>query len=228
MGDAEQLINRIIMEDEGGWEYTNRPDDAGGPTYGGMTWVTFNGWQRKHVGSKHEQWTSAGFRASAEADSALLQEAILRCYRDVFYVPGHVAEVPDFAQFAYLSELVNTGDFKETLKKLQMAVNKTFSLWSFTTAQPLVPLLVDGHWGPKTKEALRSGYVKDSRKTFKLSFSDACVERRIRIVQRNSREWARVARQNFGRSSDHAPLPRVLQSENLMGWWNRCIRYRSA
>ena len=227
---AQDAIERVIQEDEGGWKFTDRADDAGGPTYGGMTWKTFNGWQDKQLPSGYG-WTKSQFIEDARLNVVHLQRHIYRCYYDVFYLDCHIGDCPEFIQAAFLSMCINAGK-KEATKCLQMAVNHVFENWPFATAAPLVALIVDGHWGPRTHLAVNSSYVKQSGTGFKLAFSDAAMERYIRIAQQNARAWRDTAKEaKRAQNQNFVPhdirLPRVLQSENLMGWFNRAKKYRS-
>lgn len=237
--DAALVIEDVVEKDEGGWIYTNRSDDAGGHTYGGMTWKTFDRWQKEQ-----SDWfcTESGFVSMAIKNHEGLKEQIRQCYYDEFYLKGHCDEVPAFIRQAYFSALVNFGDFKEVLKWLQMACNQQ------TEFPNMDKLFVDGHWGPQTKRVLNryvelctemEQYQYIGFDAFKLAFSDACMERYIRIVQRDAKEWRERARElNMLKRKiedehmtthyhEHTQEPRVLQSENLMGWFNRAVKYRT-
>lgn len=223
---AQEVIERCIMEDEGGWIFTDRKDDSGGATYGGMTWRTFDGWQQKNTVERAAIISEKEFRRWAvhHPDAKqVLQNRIIQCYYDLFWLDCHLDEVPTFAQQMFFSACVNMGK-KEATKCLQMAFNNTFT--------GDTQLVVDGWWGRNTEAALSTTVLdKDTDELrywgprFKLAFSDAVMERYIRIVQRNAREWREWS---INRNMLPEPKqPHVLQSENLMGWFNRARKYRS-
>lgn len=234
-----ECIETLIIEDEGGWVFTDRADDAGGPTYGGMTWRTFDAWQQKKV-AKQDQYMEGEFvaiashRPQTDAVAAALRNRIRACYSDEFWIKGHVDEVPEFAQQMYFSACVNMA-LKEALKCLQLAFNNQ------TEISTDLSITVDGRWGPQTAGAMVwfvekakefEQYQYIAQDNFKLAFSDAVMQRYIRIVQRNAREWRECAvnaRNLVFRGPTTGPVPRlpnVLQSENLMGWFNRAKSYR--
>ena len=221
--DAYAIIEQVIMDDEGGWVLTDRKDDSGGATYGGMTWRTFN--------EKAEFPISlSNFCGAARLNEGWLKDGIVKCYYEHFWLDCHLDEVPAFAQQMFFSACVNMGK-KEATKCLQMAHNHMLN-----TIHADLTLVVDGHFGDRTKggllhfnryakEAAENYEIPDLYDQFKLAFSDAVMERYIRIVQRNAREW-----RDYYESSLMTPrhrFSRVLQSENLMGWFNRARKYRN-
>ena len=202
--EASRVIDLVIREDEGGWTFTDRKNDAGGPTYGGMTFRALREWQRGRLG---KIWTDASFRQAARDASAVLRADVVKCYHDSYWVAGGANLVPSYLRRAHFSNCVNVGT-KTGIKVLQEACNAV-----------LAPqLVVDGDFGAKTKAAAARLADLDPA-TVLMAFSDCCMRRYVRIVQANAREWREAAQ-------GARKAPRVLQAENLMGWWNRCRRYR--
>lgn len=235
---AQDAIEKMIHEDEGGWVFTDRKDDSGGATYGGMTWRTFEKWLQPKIESGEIPVDEHGFTAQDFAEAAnavtienkVLRKFIIECYYNLFWLDCHIEEVPQFAQAMFFSTCVNMGK-KEATKCLQKAYNNEFKS---------AVLVVDGHFGPRTADAMDQAELTiDTIKTewqreksiasFKLAFSDACMERYIRIVQRNAREWRSFVGTlaNWQNAEYLSDKPKTLQSENLMGWFNRARKYRS-
>ena len=81
----EQQVFIPIHRREGGWVYSDRPSDPGGPTFGGCTLTTFNEWRRAERGqgplSRDE------FHRLAAAGDADLKDAIREVYAVRFIRP---------------------------------------------------------------------------------------------------------------------------------------------
>lgn len=234
------VIETVIIKHEGGWAFTDRADDSGGATYGGMTWDTFNRWQQRMVDAE-EQYDLGDFYAigNHKSDGPVnvdddvnkgLRARIRQCYFEVFWLEGRVDFVhPDMREM-YLSAIINMGQ-KEAVKCIQLMYNDSYN------AHGDYALVVDGKFGPKTAAAvteLKHDIDDDknnpspgptSLDVAMMSFSDACIRRYVRIVQRNARQWRAYA-DGVNKGLSSYDRPNVLQSENLMGWVNRAISYR--
>ena len=221
--DYSRLIEKVIVEHEGGWKLTDRKDDSGGLTYGGMTYYTFDKWQRKH---QNTMFVREAFKRAARKDSEVLRDAIRLAYYDVFIKRSNIEHVPSFLKTPYISTAINMGR-RNAVRVLQRATNEMVrrrSKYGWAHQQELV---VDGLFGPKTREAITTtnnaisvpGMFEALRAEYLVAFTDACMEFYIRIVQNNARHWRSSQRRG-------TTPPSVLQSENLMGWFNRTKMYR--
>lgn len=227
---AALAIVTMIHEDEGGWVFTYRGDDSGGATYGGMTWRTFSRWlDAETEGLDISLETFTHFATTRDPDdqdhNMQLREHIIECYYDLFWLGCKVDQVPEFAQAMFFSACVNMGK-KHATKCLQKAANGFFNN----------RLIVDGIIGQNTFAALHKfdePLTNHGKTAFKLAFSDAVIDRYVKIVQANADEWARVAEVYIGYNRPEQvdardyELPSVRQWKNLRGWINRARKYRS-
>lgn len=72
----DSVLDRIIIR-EGGWKITNRKNDRGGLTFGGMTLRTLNDWLEGQKRPQLEGYT----------DCEATRDVILECYRAEFIKP---------------------------------------------------------------------------------------------------------------------------------------------
>lgn len=138
----------VIIEDEGGWKYTDHPLDAGGPTYGGMTLKTLNAFL---IFTGAETISNVQFAALAKADDSWLKTKVLECYNSM------LANANKFesAAIAYLwADFCVTSGEKAATKQLQEACNKysMFTNPNMANWQKVNhgSLQVDGILGPQT------------------------------------------------------------------------------
>lgn len=111
-----------LLENEGGW--VDRADDAGGPTNWGITLPILSKWR--------------GMPQTAE-DARNLQETDARkLYRDIFWTPLRLDEVPPSLATALLDTSVNEGQG-----------------FAVIAAQKAMGMVWDGVLGSKTIEALQ-------------------------------------------------------------------------
>ena len=216
--DYELMIEQIIEEHEGGWVLTDRKDDSGGLTYGGMTYATFDKWQRKHANT---MFVRSAFKRAAKINSQVLKDAIRQAYYDTFVKRSKVRYIPSFLRKPFISTAINVGN-KHAVRIMQRATNRYVLYYNSIHT----PLKVDGVFGPKTEAAIavvqdhiETNQYWQRRLNYIIAFSDACMQYYIRVVQNNARHW----RSSYKRGTKP---PSVLQSENLMGWFNRTKMYR--
>ena len=117
LSDLEQQIFMPIFRREGGWVYTDDPDDPGGQTYGGCTIRTLNDWRAT---TERRALFPDTFKRLAEAGDAGLKADIRECYADRFIRPWTwVASIP--LREVVTDAAVNCGNRNAT-KFLQEAV----------------------------------------------------------------------------------------------------------
>ena len=118
--DLEQQLFMPLLRREGGWVYTDDPDDPGGQTYGGCTRSTLNDWR---AGFGVAPLSDADFRHLAETGSEDLKRDVRECYADRFIRPwAWIASVP--LREVVIDAAVNCGNRNATLF-LQEAVGSS-------------------------------------------------------------------------------------------------------
>lgn len=134
MASFEQAIGKTLLF-EGG--YSNRPNDSGGETYRGISRKNFPNW---------EGWTTvdAIIRQAIKYPptqlldrDASLQASVVTFYRTNFWVEDNVTDQDTGTKIFDLS--VNVGKFH-----------------AFKIAQIASGITADGHWGPKTEQAINA------------------------------------------------------------------------
>ena len=161
----EQQLFMPLLRREGGWVYTDDPDDAGGPTFGGCTIVTLNEW-RQDARSQGPLSRDEFHRLAAAGDPDL-KAAVREVYADRFIRPwAWVASVP--LREVVIDAAVNCGNRNATLF-LQAAVGSAR----------------DGVVGPNTKAmTTRTLNRPNGLPLAALKFTRARLEHYARLVQR--------------------------------------------
>ncbi len=148
MDTGAAIVERVI-DREGGWKLTDRPSDAGGLTYGGMTWATFAAW-RKRTGRPAVSAADFAAAAASRTRRPALRAEIRRAYADEFVSPfdGLPAPLRELA-----ADVAVHGGRRLGVRVLQRGLRGA----GFT------PLAVDGRMGPETRgradDAERAGAV---------------------------------------------------------------------
>ena len=119
ISDFDRQLLSPILRREGGWVFTDDPDDLGGACYGGCTLRTFNDWRKRSAGveaiAEHE------FRRRALAGEEGLRDQIMQCYTERFIRPFDWIS-PVALRAAVIDAAVNCGNLNAT-RFLQGAAN---------------------------------------------------------------------------------------------------------
>lgn len=99
-----KIINDVIINDEGGWVFTNNPNDPGGMTYGGMTFQVFNSVMRRDY---QESMSPEAFKHGGQANTPDLQQRVCQVYYNEFAKHLPTSEYKDLT--AILSCAINLG-----------------------------------------------------------------------------------------------------------------------
>lgn len=109
----DEIINTCIVNDEGGWVFSNWASDPGGATFAGVTLTTFNFYTKYNI-------DAAEYKHRAEAGA--LNISILKIYNDI-WEKLHLDDFPNFMQAPVFSCGVNQGESR-AIKHWQNANNK--------------------------------------------------------------------------------------------------------
>lgn len=199
----EDFIHDFIIEEEGGFKYTDRTNDLDQGTFAGVRYIVFAGW----LDEAGEHISASEFKEIASNPGHEKHEAMVGTVYEIYYedyYPNRF-DIPHYAVGEMLfSCKVNCGA-KGFGVILQNALNK------FGATQGEM-LKVDGVVGPKTL------YVANHRINLKhvlfvAYFCDEWMRHYINIVQANTIKL-------ISKSTT------VNQSANLEGWFNRVTKYR--
>ena len=199
-------LNAVIAQ-EGGWKFTNHPNDPGGMTFGGMTYATFKDWAPKLGFGIPDP---ASFEAAAHEPgidaSKHLQYQIAMVYKAAFWDKMLLDEIlwSGWPRVCLFSAAVNLG--------LGEAVE---------IVQHTVGVKADGVFGPATKQAIlalpSSGIVEQRFKQhWRLKYAE--------LVHDNAEAWVEYAFALGNAENPGAPTPiepRYKRFEQLAGWLNR-------
>ncbi len=131
-----------IIEEEGGWVYTDHPTDKDKGTYAGIRWVTFNTYR---ITQNHKTVTPSEFKHLAE--NAYINDAVMDIYCSEYYEKLGIDRLVDVLKMPVLSCGVNCGTRRAGMI-LQRTINET------PDANSTGALQYDGIIGPMTLEAL--------------------------------------------------------------------------
>lgn len=195
-----QLITWVILTHEGGFVYTDRKDDLGGPTYAGVSFRWFYKWyvnSPDYFGIDKEDFRDQ-FKETALNNDENLIDLIYEYYTDEFIKRAKISDLPEVIRKLVFSAAVNI-DARDASKLLQRTLNELLKNNEF-------PLLIDGLIGDKTLSSLEDYFYspaientfKDSGRTF---INDFC------------HKWI----------NHYAVLVKNVPSQraNLEGWLNR-------
>lgn len=172
--NPERFIIDMILNDEGGWVYTDRPLDRGGPTYAGVTLKTYNRWLVEDLGTR--PISEYEFRNMA-LEGGIVEEDIVEFYKQRFWDFLNLDRLYQSIGAVLLSCGVNIGRvrcakyFQETLNDLYLAVETP-------------KLNVDGLIGEKTLTRLEISLSFYNASFIQNSFViDRWIPRYIHIVE---------------------------------------------
>lgn len=217
------LIEKFINQDEGGWAFTNDPNDPGGLTYGGMTYTAFNEGMKKY----HETVSPEGFREAATLASGTEQNTNLRLrikqvYFDTYLEPlGLVDPVGIPAADMLLSCAANLG-----IVPCVMLMQQVCNLKAANYGRQ--KLKVDGVCGKQTRNEWGYYYQVLGIGGLKQLFQTLWQKKYINMVQANASAWmSYVAQLEKQIPPGKLPpgKPRSNRAEYLEGWVNRTKRY---
>ncbi len=200
---ALDAIDQIIINDEGGWVYTNRKDDLGGPTYAGVTGKWFVIWNNKKYPNTKFSINNFISVFTQQKVNDYWVELIYEFYYDEFYLPIRGDDLPSLLAHAVLSAMINVGA-DEAPYWLQSAINDVGKEILKTPGTKFTFLKVDGKIGPKTIEAVNLIGMKYHH-----------------YVDLSNRYCLDYWLPKYIRKVVKTPSQRV----NLKGWYNRVRKY---
>lgn len=121
---ASKAINEMIVNDEGGWVYTDHPADPDQGTYAGVRFKTFKKWLIQNGVDIGESYTPQEYYDDTINDaSEALAEEILELYYVKYYLAAKCDQVAFRLRRPMLSCAVNIGP-REAIRALQRAFNR--------------------------------------------------------------------------------------------------------
>ncbi len=138
-----------IIEEEGGWVYTDHPVDKDKGTYAGVRYVTFRDYS---IRKNNTALAVAEFKTAAEYN--LIKDTVIDIYLEEYYNKLQIDRLLDTLKMPVFSCGVNCGTRRAGII-LQRTVNDTLS--SFDDR----PLIEDGIIGDKTLAALDAIIYKE-------------------------------------------------------------------
>jgi lysozyme family protein len=177
--EAMEIIERVIVEDEGGWKLTHHSSDTGGWTFGGMTFATFSKWMRLRNNFVLKEETFVRHCTNPTREQEI---DIMKCYYDCFFV--YVEWLPDnFQQMAFSCAIVLGLDDLALI--LQRMINSY-------TYEYKIPLKEDGILGTKTKNEFEKLWEEALDDELFDSFVDEWVRAFIRKCKHNPAQIANL------------------------------------
>lgn len=204
------IINRIIINDEGGWKFTNHPHDAGGMTFAGVTYKTYR--QIMGAGSIAPEDFAIHAKA-AETDPAHPFRNTVRFIYNTILTAADIDVIPEAIQPAYASCVIVFGE-DDAVIALQKTCNELIGSSDGY-------LKVDGNFGPMTKAAvLRLTELNFHNHRLRLVYCHHWANQHIEKTIANTQAWFRHYKNNAARPSGEFIT-------TLRGWLNRVERYRN-
>ena len=145
-----KIIRNVIEQDEGGWVYTDHPNDPDQGTWAGVRFITYKNFVTRHNASL-KNLTPADYKEIA-LSRPKERETIIDIYYEEYFKKCGALYVPDSMKQALFSHAVLTG-VRKAVRSLQRAVNKD-------NFYPNPKLIEDGIFGEKTRKQLEK-YISE-------------------------------------------------------------------
>lgn len=202
------IIDFIIVYDEGGWVYTDKPTDEGGPTFAGASYRWFSKWYKTHYGkyltmSVFKEWALA----ARNFHDHRFRTLIILYYYYEFIRPLQLTAFIAPVRKPLASACVNMGR-ADGVKLFQTVLNKH--------VVSKRKLQVDGIIGEKTIRACIT-FINPIDMTMVDNRFALQLARGVLLKNYFIEEWIR----DYINNVQAHPYKLV----NLEGWFNRAIKY---
>lgn len=214
---ARTAIHKIIDE-EGGWKYTDHPKDKDKGTYAGVRYKVFNAFYKCTMDDAI--MTPMIFKDLAE--QGVIKNIILEIYHEKYYNKLQLDRIADNMKMPLFSCGVNLG-----VRRGSMILQETVNLITRKTIylgeeDSLINIKVDGVCGSKTCAALGAIYYNplitlDYRENIEIRTEVAVGIRKDRFRNAFIMNWIK----RYGKFVEHDHE----QAEFINGWFNRAFKY---
>ena len=198
-----RIIDEIIQE-EGGWKYTDHPADPDKGTFAGVRYITW-----ANFITKEEPPTPETFKVLCldedGTNQSVLREVIYQIYKEEYYDKMRLGELPPDLRQMVMSFGVNAGPAR-AIKELQRTVNKV---------RGVLELKIDGIIGSKTLTRVNVYFASPTGTGFQIE---------LKQLQKAHQTFINEYIENWMRHYFS-----ILNSTNFVfmhGWYNRANRYR--
>ncbi len=222
---ARTAIHKIINE-EGGWVYTNHPVDPDKGTYAGIRHQTFLEYMLDEQYARAEEdrqtpLTPAQFKTAAQ--SGLLKDLIFDIYYLKYYQKMEIEKIQSNMRMPLLSCGVNMG-WRRGAMLLQQTIN---DIGRYTIlkqdGEEFIFVKVDGFIGSKTLETLNTVYFRPS--FFDINHMDV-IEANIKVaIAINAEKFRNNFIKNWVRRYAKIVIADPDDLIFLNGWLNRAFKY---
>lgn len=198
------LITWIIETQEGGFVYTDRPSDLGGPTFAGVSFHWFYKWLCKTKGDEEfysREDSLEWFRELAQTKHAEFLDLIYEFYHDEFIVKLQLHRIHTHLHEPLFSCAINI-DPRDCIKLLQKTLNSLTTIYD--------NLIIDGIMGDKTVAKLQSYIEITSDTQFQ---KEQC--------RRLTNAFCHLWMLHYANLVKQAPK----QVSNINGWTNRVFQF---
>ena len=215
-----EIIQRCIEEEEGGWKYTDHPDDPDKGTYAGVRFITHERYRERHG---IPRINPDEYKRLAEINHPALQQEIIEVYEDFFWDVMRLDHVPNYLRAMVFSAGVNRGT-ENGILYLQKTANDFAKQYHNMHDIPYTPIKEDGIMGAITMGLVNNYLTVNTglmRKNIAIKYFYHWQQSYNKLVVDNAKAW-----KEFATPTDKfATKPKYFRATFLEGWFNRAFKF---
>lgn len=201
-----------IIDEEGGWIYTNHPVDPDRGTYTGIRYKVFRDYYSAHVAPEKTIITPMIYKDLAKQGT--IKDIIIDIYYNDYYKPLRVDKIIDTMKMPLFSAGVNMGQRRASII-LQRSIN-LFGLGDQSVK-------VDGYIGPKTIAVLDQVMYASLKNTQHIT-SELTMETKLTVTV-NMDRFRNLFVKNWCQRYVNIVIDDPDDIVFLNGWFNRANNY---
>lgn len=210
-----------IIDEEGGWVYSDHPIDTDRGTYAGVRYRVFAEYFKNNGLESFDDIIMTPMIYKDMADSGLIKDIIIDIYYEQYYKQLQIDRLPDVLKMPVFSCGVNTGQRRAGII-LQRAINDTVVNRLKESSATIEFLAQDGIIGKKTIAAIDNifygaVFFGHNCDPVDVSMKVACLINMDRFRNRFVNRWI----QRY----INITVDRIEYTEFLAGWFNRASKY---
>lgn len=211
-----------IIEEEGGWVFTNHPVDKDRGTYAGVRYKVFAEYYKKD-NDVADDIIMTPMMYKDMADSGLIKDTIIDIYYARYYQRLNIEVLPDLLKMPVFSCGVNTGQRRAGMI-LQRTVNNVLTNYNkLQDSKTIHYLIVDGFIGDITISTLHDLFY--NQLYFEHNFSIPLeIDAQIRVAV-NMDKFRNTFVRNWQRRYVNITVDNPEYTVFLEGWFNRAAKY---